>query len=303
MRMRQPKTGNRIRLTGICHPEVLGTFAVIRGFADLRDLAAISVPFTMSPPDAHGRVQGHQREIDEVHAEDIQRYFENSSTRFIPEVILSLRMEHEARYDDRGAFLTFLGKYKGISLGRRRSELHQIYIDRSELPAIREDALIRRIDGNHRLALAENLAPDETLPSKYIAPFCMILLGPEDDHPEDDYAESVIFHTVNSTAMPLDSEHALSLILGQNSRFSGSAQQEFEQSPELYMTRRLRDKLNGLPTRLRNRLGDKPLTLLSQTAKSLLELQPGLRDSRQKLVLQRHLFIGHRVCKSSTGRR
>lgn len=52
---------------------VLGTFRIIRGFATLQDLAAISAPFQMAPADGgNGQVQGHQRAPSPEHAEDIR---------------------------------------------------------------------------------------------------------------------------------------------------------------------------------------------------------------------------------------
>ena len=44
---------------------VLGIFKTIRGFADLRDLAAVSVPFELSDGAEPGRVIGHQRQLNE----------------------------------------------------------------------------------------------------------------------------------------------------------------------------------------------------------------------------------------------
>ncbi len=38
----------------------------------------------------------------------------------------------------------------------------------------------------------------------------------------DDYAESLIFHTINNTALPLESEHGLRLLLGQDSAYEMS---------------------------------------------------------------------------------
>ncbi len=276
------KAVSDIVLEGVYYPEVLGTFRVIRGFADLRELAEISVPFKMSSTNGGGLVEGHQRQLDESHAEDIRHYFERSSTRFIPEIILAVRIKHLDIEDESRRTVGIRGSGKGLRLSRRfkNSRVHKLIISVSQLEAIRERALIRRIDGNHRLALASELESDR-LPSKYIAPFCLIVLGPADSSPEDDYAESVIFHTVNSTALPLDSEHALRLILGQRPDFAESADQEFANSPELYLTRKLRDKIAGLPRRMQRRLGEKPLTVLAHTAEILLDLKPGLKRSRR----------------------
>ncbi len=51
---------------------VLGIFKIIRGFADLRDLAAISIPYELSDGAEPGQVIGHQRRLNEKHALDIE---------------------------------------------------------------------------------------------------------------------------------------------------------------------------------------------------------------------------------------
>jgi hypothetical protein len=71
---------------------VLGIFRVIRGFAALRDLAAVSVPCRMEDGGQGFRVVGHQRGESAKHAEEIKNSLEQSENRFIPEVIFSLRV-------------------------------------------------------------------------------------------------------------------------------------------------------------------------------------------------------------------
>lgn len=80
-----------IEFEGLFAEGVLGIFRIIRGYADLRDLAAVSVPYKMEAGPAGGGVVGHQRPESEKHAEDIKKYLEQSESRFLPEVILSVR--------------------------------------------------------------------------------------------------------------------------------------------------------------------------------------------------------------------
>lgn len=80
-----------IEFHGLFSEAVLGTFRIIRGFADLRDLAAVSVPYKMESDELTSQVTGHQRVESNSHAEDIKRYLELSDNRFLPEVILSVR--------------------------------------------------------------------------------------------------------------------------------------------------------------------------------------------------------------------
>ena len=80
-----------IEFEGLFSESVLGIFRIIRGFADLRDLAAVSVPYKMEDGEQGFRVVGHQRVESAKHAEEIKNYLEQSENRFLPEVILSVR--------------------------------------------------------------------------------------------------------------------------------------------------------------------------------------------------------------------
>jgi hypothetical protein len=86
-----PRGRRYIEFHGLFSESVLGTFRVIRGFADLRDLAAVSTPYKMEEGEQSFRVVGHQRAESEKHADDIKNYLEQSENRFLPEVILSVR--------------------------------------------------------------------------------------------------------------------------------------------------------------------------------------------------------------------
>ena len=157
----------------------------------MKDLAAVSVPYKMTVGPEPGRVLGHQRELDEVHAQDIKRYLERSDSRFIPEVILSIRCDNLEE-------VTQMGKIHGVQTppdsdivikrrfsGKRYHNIQQIRVRRSRIDSIKELKKIRRIDGNHRLALAENLEVDPDLKEKYLAPFCVILLHSPEDVADD----------------------------------------------------------------------------------------------------------------------
>jgi hypothetical protein len=174
-----------------------------------------------------------------------------------------------------------------ITISRRFAGKHQriqqIRIQRSDLEAVKEQKLIRRIDGNHRLAMAETLEEDEIVPTKYLAPFCLILLGPPDND-ADDYAESLIFHTINSTALPLESEHGLRLLLGQDPGHAMTPDNEFAYSPELHLTRLLCERLNGLPDPARQRFGECPLTSLWEAARNLIQMDPAIAENRAALT-------------------
>jgi hypothetical protein len=76
-----PPTSQTIAFEGYFAEGVLGIFKIIRGFADLRDLATVSVPYELNEGAEAGRVVGHQRQLNEKHALDIKKYLEQSDNR------------------------------------------------------------------------------------------------------------------------------------------------------------------------------------------------------------------------------
>jgi len=278
-----------ITFEGLFSENVLGIFRIIRGFADLRDLAAVSVPYQLSNADVPHRVVGHQRKLDASHAKDIKNYLERSDNRFIPEIILSVRCELEPVDIDGTIVGVWDAENEDVPIWvRRRYEsktmrMQIISVPIDGLKEIKDDKIFRRIDGNHRLALAEQLEQEPTVPSKYLAPFCMILLGsPGND--ADDFAESLIFHTINSTALRLESEHGLRLLLGQNPAHAMTPDSEFAYNPALHLTRLLAERLRGLPQPAQARFGDRPLSALGDSARNLIAMDETISQDRQTLT-------------------
>ena len=273
---RQPRY---LTFQGQYESDVLGTFRIIRGFANLKDLAEVSVAYEMEEGGTDGQVKGQQRKLDPQHAERIKRYLEKGQHRFLPEVILSVRTELVDELDRtrKPIGVKTADDTNGIEVGRTWTthtiRVHHVKIDRKKLADIRATKLIRRVDGNHRLQLADKLQDDSSVPTKYLAPFCIILLGPAGEKAHD-YSESLIFHTINSTALPLESEHALKLILCQDPGYDMSPDKEFAYSPDLHFTRLLRDGLLRLPEPVQTRLGSRPLTSLRAAVRGLLEMDP-----------------------------
>ncbi len=292
-----PNGDRHIEIEGLFAEGVLGIFRVIRGYADLRELAEVSVPYTMDTDALAPRVAGHQRDVSTKHAEEIKHYLERSENRFLPEVILSVRVSvnlvaarGEIGRDDLGLGETVYGVTSvdgsPIRIARRYSRAtartQRVRIRRRDLERLRQDKVIRRIDGNHRLHLAAELTDDPNAPTKYLAPFCMLLLGPPDDA-ADDYAESLIFHTINSTALPLESEHGLRLLLGQDPVHAMTPDNEFAHSPELHLTRLLTGHLERLPAPIRRRFGERPLTALWESGRNLIAMNASIAQDRGTL--------------------
>ena len=276
-----------ISFEGLFENNVLGIFPIIRGFANLKDLAQISTPFLMEKNVSDGQLEGHQRKIDPIHAQRIKTYLEKSDNRFLPEVILSIRSTFTHVFNKiQTPVGVLISGENGIWIKRKwnlqSNKVHTISIERNQLDSIIQNKLIRRIDGNHRLALADQLQDDPSLPNKYLASFCFILLDPPNE-PADDYSESLIFHTINSKALPLESEHALQLILGQKPGYAMKPNDEFSYDPTLYLTRLLRDKLKQLPVPAQQRIGNKPLTVLGRAASSMISMDVNLSTDLMRL--------------------
>ena len=62
---------------------VLGTFRLIRGFANLQNLAEISVPYEMEDGGHSAEVKGQQRKLNPQHAERIKQYLESGEQRAV----------------------------------------------------------------------------------------------------------------------------------------------------------------------------------------------------------------------------
>jgi hypothetical protein len=144
------------------------------------------------------------------------------------------------------------------------------YVVRVNLKALRSavTAPIRRIDGNHRLEAAVLLAKEQRSSASFKdftkAPFCFVVL--HSDQPEaDDLAEAMLFNLINSKALPIVSEHSLSVLMHDD----GSPSERFNEDPQVYLTKSIRDRVKTWPHGFFEALGDSPLTRLHATAKVL----------------------------------
>lgn len=242
---------------GLLQENVLGTFKVIRGFADLRTLAEVSVAMPYQGT-KDGQGTGYQRQIDEQHVEDIKRFLSKGRYRFFPEIVLSLR--------SKGADDSVVSYAK-----RRASQSDRAYRINVNLGAMREEgsARIHRIDGNHRLEAAKSLLEEQKPSASFkgfsMAPFCFVVL--DSDRPEDDeLAEAMLFNLINSKALPIASEHSLSVLM----RDDGAAAERFVEDPQVYLTRWIHGKVKDWPQGFYDAMGDAPLTRLHSAAAVML---------------------------------
>lgn len=250
----------KISFEGLMQENVLGIFTVIRGFANLRDLTMVSVAMPYQGA-MNGKGTGYQRQLDEQHVEDIKRFLIKGRYRFFPEIVLSLRSKGAT-----DPIVSFAKKRSSPNDGACRISVG--------LKALREDGFTRihRIDGNHRLEAASRLLEEQTRSASFKnftkAPFCFVVLDP--DQPEDDELhEAMLFNLINSKALPIASEHSLSVLM----RDDGAATERFEEDPQVYLTRWICDKIKEWPHGFYNAMGETPLSRLHAAACVLL--RPG----------------------------
>ena len=268
----------KVSFEGLLQENVLGTFTVIRGFADLRDLAEVSVAMQYQGA-KNGQGTGYQRQLDEQHVEDIKKFLSKGRYRFFPEIVLSLR--------SKGATDPIVTYSK-----RRESPNDRAYWVTVKLRAMREDGFTRihRIDGNHRLEAAKRLSEEQRRSAAFKdfskAPFCFVVL--DSDRPEDDeLAEAMLFNLINGKALPVTSEHSLSVLM----RDDGAAAERFVEDPQVYLTRWICCRVKDWPQGFYAAMGDTPLSRLHSAAGVLLRPGGISKSTQQDMETEaEHLF-------------
>lgn len=267
----------KISFEGLLQRNVLSTFTVIRGFADLHDLATVSkaIPYQTG---SSGQVTGYQREQDTAHIEDIERFLLAGPYRFFPEIVLSLRSS--------GADDPIVPYVK-----RRKSEFDLAYRITVNLKALGADPVgrIHRIDGNHRLEAATRVYEKQRQSGQVRgfmkAPFCFVILP---DPPEvAELTEAMLFNLINSKALPIASEHSLKVLM----RDDRNPSERFADDPQIYLTSWIYSKIKEWPQGFLEAMGDTPLSRLHSTAGVLLR-PGGVSKATQKTMEAEagHLF-------------
>lgn len=230
----------KLTFTGLYSDKVFGVFKVLRGFASLKELAQISQPFNYP--------EGYQREIDQKHAEELKAFFASTKgNKFIPEIILGLRCKDGDQ--------TIVVQDKG--------ELKEIVIDTDLLA--QNPVIIRRIDGNHRLYLAKELPDDTTRPNQYIIPFAMILLRSLEEK-EDNIAEALIFHAINSKGKPITSEHGFNVILNTEN----DEQKLFDEDASVFTLKYIKERSDTYSGNFSAVFGKEKLTNIHRVVKMMV---------------------------------
>ena len=199
-----------IKLSGI-YSESLGGACTLRGYAKYNEIVGLSYPHP-----------GYQRPPEDEHIDQISSFIAAGSNSFSPEIVLA----YTARYDyyaqgassgvdalsDIKSGKGFASNVDDIVFKKERvvanGFLYTLSIPDKKYDRI-EDRPFRRVDGNHRLLAIEKLISAGQMRSNYLIPFCIIVF-PENANMKD---EKVIFHNINSKAIPIRSEQLMKSIL------------------------------------------------------------------------------------------
>jgi DGQHR domain-containing protein len=160
----------------VMRSEVLG-IDVVRGFAPLSMLARISRADIF---DEKLNPLGTQRDLSPKHARDAYEYAKNSTRGYWPEVFLCLRDPSMARFKERKS-------------GSGVLEIDDASIERSQ------DIVISRVDGNHRLHLADGRT-EGVPPIDRAVSFCLAMGLTR-------LEEIAIFRDINDNQKSMDTSH------------------------------------------------------------------------------------------------
>ena len=177
--------------------------AVIRGYAPADVLINSST--------AHS---AYQRPQDECHVEEILNFIQGGNFAFMPEVILSY--DYKNIHDDSGQdLLTQLNNTPQLHDDEFDLQIKQLksryskYIMMSFPGAITKNPF-HRLDGNHRLEALSKIPQKQ---GSIKVPFAIILFSSRFDNMQMLKNEMMIFHNLNSKALPLNSEQQIKGLL------------------------------------------------------------------------------------------
>ena len=197
-----------ITLSGILSYS-MGNFLCLRGTAPFKLLSKISEP----NPDI-------QRDLIELHKNEMANFLNRGEYRFFPEVILSVRLTDDIT-DSETVDNFYSSIYSGdawnnsVGLFRMNMTKKEVRLSNSDYGtdlkpiftaqiSFGDAVKLTRIDGNHRLSAADDVN------SEFSAPFCLILFRTGQENLQFSRA---IFHNINAKQIPLNLEENLKVIL------------------------------------------------------------------------------------------
>lgn len=207
-----------VKLSGILEYS-MGGFLCLRGFASFYLLSQISEPNA-----------DFQRTLMDKHKSEIAQFLAFGEYRFFPEVILSLNLSNgkenldmvESFHENLYAGNTWNRNIGNIQINISQNITKNVLNsfakkpqeDKINIAHIKFDETVHkliRIDGNHRLSVAEQVTEDFTVP------YCLLLFR----YPEENEQYSrAIFHNINAKQIPLNLEENIKVILESKGVFS-----------------------------------------------------------------------------------
>lgn len=201
-----------MKLTGILN-QSLGGIYTFRGYASHDEIVGLSY-----------RHDGYQRIEDSRHLEEIAEFILKGTNSFSPEIVLAYTLKYDYQKNGKAPEVNPLTDIiSGVGF---KSNVDQISVKAKASSSLEKGQLctmtipdksytppntrpFRRVDGNHRLMAIEKVMIDGQSLGLYVIPFCIIFFMDDDSLK----SEKVIFHNINSKAVPIKSEELLKGIL------------------------------------------------------------------------------------------
>ncbi len=209
----------------------MGGFLCIRGFADYKLLA-----------NASQENVDVQRSLIKEHRDDVVAFLNKGEYRFFSEVVLSVSLLSDNNFDEVDHFFRTVQEN-----GQWNEKLGDINIsifnhtagDKNRIVHLSFDEHIlrlNRIDGNHRLSVAD------CVKETFKIPFCLILCRNEEE--ENQYSRA-IFYNINAKQIPLNLEENLRVIMESPEVFSDEILKDDPSFGwECYLTRKIMGELD-----------------------------------------------------------
>jgi hypothetical protein len=260
-----------MRLRGVLD-QAFGGFPCLRGYGRMGDLYAYSEPD-----------ESYQRDLIDEHYDEMVEFLDGEEFLFFPELILGLVLspedEHVSEVDRLFQNLAKGKSFKPIDFGsfeiqssvssfKSEAEARvQEYFHRATLK-LEDDApnnLLKRIDGNHRLAAT----PEKARFADHNVPFCILLFRRQD---AANRQSRVLFHNINYKQIPLTMEQNLELIIDDKEIFYDNDLRGPSFGWPYYLTRKLHGQIDlDMAPELERFFGDTPRTFLLEQFQFLID--------------------------------
>ncbi len=192
--------------------KAFGNYVVLRGYAPIKDIAAIS-----------HKPEAYQRDANPEHKADIIRFLSDNryTYKYFPEVTLACRIENYAAFlsnlenEDRNISPDDADGVEGLYVLSERLPYYSFRARHANLTKYNADDLVR-VDGNHRLepfddpndAVWRETGADFNELGNTVIPFSVIFSNVK----EADNFEAGIFHNINFKQKPLRYESSLKIL-------------------------------------------------------------------------------------------